>query len=67
MFASCKHIAEVLTYLQGNKVEYYNICSKKYNTGIIMYRVTTPDPWTGEEISTSDSIRYDIITGELLS
>jgi hypothetical protein len=29
--------------------------------------VTTPDPWTGEEVSVSDSVRYDITTGDLLS
>jgi len=67
MFASCRNITEVITYLRGNQVEYYNVLSKKHGVGIILYTVTTPDPWTGEEVSVSDSIRYDITTGDLLS
>ena len=66
MFASAKHISEVLTYLRGNNVEYYNICSKKFGVGIILYSFTTPDPWTGEEVIANDSVRYDIETGEVL-
>lgn len=66
MFSSCRNISEVLTYLQGHEVEYYNVCSKEHGVGIVLYNVVTPDPWTGEEISISDSVRYDITTGELI-
>lgn len=65
MFMSCKNISEVLTYLRGHNVEYFNVCSRSNGVGVVVYNVVTKDPWTGEEISTSDSVRYDLSTGDI--
>lgn len=66
MFSSAKNISEVLTYLRGHNVQYFSVYSKANNVGVVVYNVVTRDPWTGEEITTSDSVRYNTLDGEIV-
>lgn len=66
MFGSCTTVDEVYLYLRGNNLRFIDIHSETVAVGVIIYAVSGPDPWTGQDTMFTDSIRYDRSSRKLI-
>jgi hypothetical protein len=66
MFGSYTTVDEVYLYLRGNDLKFIDVFSDKASVGVIIYTLSGPDPWTGQDTMFTDSVRYDRVSRKLL-